>query len=156
VPRRSPSPPARELRATAGRLAKASTDWLYSRARQCSFCSDAAPGFTFPGRDAITTALQFGAGNIGRGFRGQLFFDAGYETVLVEQNEELVRMLNTRGRCPMRLLDAASKGEIDMIIDKVRALSTDREPEIAATFAEAAVGGAAVGLASLERGRIND
>ena len=56
----------------------------------------------------------------------------------------------------MCLLDAASKGEIDMIIDKVRALSTDREPEIAATFAEAAVGGAAVGLASLERGRIND
>jgi mannitol-1-phosphate 5-dehydrogenase len=82
---------------------------------------------------------------------GQLFFEAGYETVFVDENEELVGSLNARGRYTLRLLDAASKREIDMTIERVRALSTRSEAEVAATFADAAVAGTAVGLANLER-----
>ena len=62
-------------------------------------------------------AVQFGAGNIGRGFMGQLFWEAGYRTAFVEAHSELVESLNRSGRYPLKLLDASSRREIDLIID---------------------------------------
>ncbi len=44
----------------------------------------------------MKTAVQFGAGNIGRGFMGQLLFESGYKTVFVEAKNELVEQLNER------------------------------------------------------------
>ena len=40
--------------------------------------------------------LQFGAGNIGRSFIGQLFSRSGYEVVFVDINKELVKELNKK------------------------------------------------------------
>ncbi|HPP75292.1 MAG TPA: mannitol-1-phosphate 5-dehydrogenase, partial [Armatimonadota bacterium] len=43
-------------------------------------------------------AVQFGAGNIGRGFIGQLFHESGYEVVFVDVVPDVVRLLNEQ-RC---------------------------------------------------------
>lgn len=42
-------------------------------------------------------AVQFGAGNIGRGFIAQLFRESGYDVVFIDVVEEVVRLLNERG-----------------------------------------------------------
>lgn len=95
-------------------------------------------------------ALQFGAGNIGRGFMGQLFWEAGYETCFVEYDEGLVKLLNKAGRYPLRLLDAYSGGEIDMTIDRVEAVQSKDIGRTAEVFADAAAVGTAVGVRNLE------
>jgi len=41
-------------------------------------------------------AIQFGAGNIGRGFLGQLFSQSGFETVFVEIREDLISLINKK------------------------------------------------------------
>lgn len=40
------------------------------------------------------TAVMYGAGNIGRGFIGQLFFQSGYETQFIDINMTLIDRLN--------------------------------------------------------------
>ena len=40
------------------------------------------------------TAVMYGAGNIGRGFIGQLFHDSGYEVIFVDVNLEVLSALN--------------------------------------------------------------
>ncbi len=94
-------------------------------------------------------AVQFGAGNIGRGFMGQLFWEAGYRIIFVEANEELVDLLNRRGAYPLRLLDAYSRKEIDMTIDRFEAISPKKGEEIAKLVSRADVISTAVGVKSL-------
>lgn len=96
------------------------------------------------------TAIQFGAGNIGRGFMGQLFFEAGYQTVFVEKNDEIVHLISERAGYPLRLLDAYSKKEIDLAIHNVDALDFGDATQIAIGFADAEVAGTAVGVENLE------
>ncbi|MGI6570977.1 MAG: hypothetical protein ACOX27_08070 [Caldicoprobacterales bacterium] len=49
-------------------------------------------------------ALIFGAGNIGRGFIGQLLHQSGYEVVFLDINEAVIKRLN-RDRCyPIHLV----------------------------------------------------
>ena len=95
-------------------------------------------------------AVQFGAGNIGRGFMGQLFWEAGYHTCFVEYNPSLVSLLNEKKQYPLRLLDAYSKQEVDLTIDRFEALATNECQRIAETIAKADVIGTAVGVKSLE------
>ncbi|MBN1834726.1 MAG: hypothetical protein JW820_02685 [Spirochaetales bacterium] len=95
-------------------------------------------------------AVQFGAGNIGRGFMGQLFFEAGYHTVFVEYDRSVVELINQRRRYPLRLLDAYTKQEVDMTIEHIEALGTDQVPEVADAFARAEVAGTAVGVENLK------
>ena len=54
-------------------------------------------------------AVQFGAGNIGRGFMGQLLWEAGFEITFVDADKQLVALLNDRAQYPLQLLDAYSK-----------------------------------------------
>ncbi len=97
----------------------------------------------------MKTAIQFGAGNIGRGFMGQLFWEAGYKTVFVEYDKELVQRLQEAGKYPLRLLDAYTKKEIDIVIDGYEAVSTVQLDRVAEAFAEAETAGTAVGVRSL-------
>ena len=39
-------------------------------------------------------AVQFGAGNIGRGFLSQLFNESGYEVVFIDIDKNLISHLN--------------------------------------------------------------
>ncbi len=98
----------------------------------------------------MKTAIQFGAGNIGRGFMGQLFWEAKYKTYFVEYGKELVDMLNEAGKYPLRLLDAYSKEEIDIVIDNYEALTTAEAEKVADVFATADIAGTAVGVRNLE------
>ena len=41
-------------------------------------------------------AIHFGAGNIGRGFIGELLVRSGYEVTFVDVNKELVDLINAR------------------------------------------------------------
>jgi mannitol-1-phosphate 5-dehydrogenase len=95
-------------------------------------------------------AVQFGAGNIGRGFMGQLFWESGHKTVFVEYNKELVQLLNEAGKYPLRLLDAYSKKEIDLTIDNYEAVTTEEQEKVAEIFAKADIAGTAVGVRNLE------
>lgn len=99
----------------------------------------------------MKVAVQFGAGNIGRGFMGQLFWEAGYTTYFIEYNKTLVSMLNEKKLYPLRLLDAYSKQEVDMTIDRFEAIATDEVSKVAEVVAEAEVIGTAVGVKSLEQ-----
>jgi mannitol-1-phosphate 5-dehydrogenase len=98
----------------------------------------------------MRTAIQFGAGNIGRGFMGQLFWEGGYHTWFVEYNQQLVQSLLLEKSYPLKLLDAYSKSEIDMRIDNFEAVSTDNPDMVSSIFALADVAGSAVGVRSLE------
>lgn len=97
----------------------------------------------------MKTAVQFGAGNIGRGFMGQLFFEAGYHTIFVEASKPLVELLNASHTYPLRLLDASSQQAIDMEVTHIRALHVDEVEQISETIAHADVTGSAVGVPNL-------
>lgn len=93
--------------------------------------------------------LQFGAGNIGRGFMGQLFGEAGYEVVFVEVRKDLVDLLNARKSYPLRILDAYTRIASERSIGPVRALLASEREEVAEVFAQAEVSGTAVGVNNL-------
>lgn len=91
-------------------------------------------------------AVQFGAGNIGRGFIGQLFSESGYEVVFVEVEPEIVRLLNERRSYTIRI---ASEAPQDVHISNVRAVD-GRDVECAAEeLATAEVACTAVGVNAL-------
>ena len=65
-------------------------------------------------------AVIFGAGNVGRGFLGQLFSESGREVVFVEIDRPLISALNTRRVYTIRLVDNERADEVT--ISPVRAL----------------------------------
>lgn len=78
----------------------------------------------------MKTAIQFGAGNIGRGFIADLLKRSGYKIIFVEENKELVDALNKKGEYPLKLFqrDGTIK---DLVIDNFLAFSPSKEEEIA-------------------------
>ncbi|TVQ98020.1 MAG: hypothetical protein EA403_14535 [Spirochaetaceae bacterium] len=92
------------------------------------------------------TAVQFGAGNIGRGFMGQLFFEAGYQIVFVDAVAELVDALNAAGEYPLRVLDAERGAEQNLVISGIRANHVSDHQVVHEAVAEAEVIATAVGV----------
>jgi mannitol-1-phosphate 5-dehydrogenase len=97
----------------------------------------------------MNVAVQFGAGNIGRGFMGQLFWEEGYRTIFIEASRNLVESLNRSGSYPLRLLDASSRREIDLSIDRFEALHIGDTAAVARAVEGASVIGTAVGVKNL-------
>ena len=85
-------------------------------------------------------AVVYGAGNIGRGFIGRLFYESGYSIAFIDINKELVRMLNQAREYPVRF---AEGGEI--IIKNVRAIDGENHDEAAGALAEADIMAVSVG-----------
>ena len=92
------------------------------------------------------TAVQFGAGNIGRGFMGQLFFEAGYQIVFVDAVAELVNALNAAGAYPLRVLDAERGAEQNLSITGIRAVHIQDLAAVHEAIADAEVIATAVGV----------
>ncbi len=70
-------------------------------------------------------AVQFGAGNIGRGFTAQLFTESGYEVVFVDVIDEIVDLINERRSYPIEI---ARENPETVTITNVRAVhGSDRE-----------------------------
>jgi len=101
-------------------------------------------------RNGDNLAVQFGAGNIGRGLMGQLFWEAGFKTIFVDANIPLVGRLTERGSYPLRLLDAYTKRPQEYTIDRFEAFSTDERAAITEMIAQAQMVATAVGVANLD------
>jgi len=52
----------------------------------------------------VKTFVQYGAGNIGRGFLGPLFSKAGYRLVFIDVNKVFIDELNKKKRYPVRVV----------------------------------------------------
>lgn len=91
-------------------------------------------------------AVQFGAGNIGRGFLGQLFFETGYETTFVDVIPEVVEGLHTRREYPLRIVGDES---YTLTIGNVDAVAASDVPAVASSVAEADLAATAVGVNAL-------
>jgi len=70
-------------------------------------------------------ALVYGAGNIGRGFVGQLLYEGGYELAFIDVNKELIGLLNEKKEYPVKLVSNDSSREV--VIKNVRGI--DGSPE---------------------------
>jgi len=74
--------------------------------------------------------IQFGAGNIGRSFIGQLFSRSGYEVVFVDIKKELVEEINKKREYKLVIKKNELPDEI-ILIENVRAIdSYDKEAVI--------------------------
>lgn len=93
-------------------------------------------------------AVQFGAGNIGRGFLGQLFYQSGYKVVFIDVNKELVAGLNRRGSYPLRIVGNADYREIT--VKDLCAIHVDDIEKIAEEITEAEIMATAVGKGALK------
>ncbi|WP_400163298.1 mannitol-1-phosphate 5-dehydrogenase [Brevibacillus sp. TJ4] len=88
-------------------------------------------------------AIHFGAGNIGRGFIGQLLHQSGYEVCFVDVNQEIVDEINQKRGYTITL---ASEQKETFRVEGVRAINGNRVEEIAAEIAKADVVTTAVGV----------
>lgn len=92
-------------------------------------------------------AIQFGAGNIGRGFIGAVLSEAGYHVVFADVNEVVVNRINEDGKYTVEIMDTeCSKVEITNI-----SAVDSRSPELAKEIAQAQIVTTAVGLGILPR-----
>ena len=88
-------------------------------------------------------AVHFGAGNIGRGFIGQLLHESGYDIVFVDVRDDVVEALKTEGRYEVILAD---ENERHIPVDRVTALHSARDAEeVTERLAEADLVTTAVG-----------
>ena len=97
------------------------------------------------GRPAL---VQFGAGNIGRSFVGQLFARAGWEVVFVDVNPRIVEALNREGRYRVIIKRNALPDET-LLVEGVRAIDGRDRTEIAAAIAGASLVATSVGKGAL-------
>ena len=88
-------------------------------------------------------AVHFGAGNIGRGFIGQLLYESGYDIVFVDVRDDVVEALKTQRRYDVILAD---ENERHIPVDRVTALHSARDAdEVTERIAEADLVTTAVG-----------
>ncbi len=92
-------------------------------------------------------AVMFGAGNVGRGFLGQLFSESGYEVVFVDVDEVLVEAINHHRSYTIELVENDSKQEVT--VAPVRALPTREAEQIGLALAQAGIAATAVGSRAL-------
>lgn len=71
-------------------------------------------------------AVHFGAGNIGRGFIGQILHQNGFELCFVDTNAELIQQLNQDGGYSIEIIDDHATNDF---IDQVTALDILAETE---------------------------
>ena len=88
-------------------------------------------------------SVHFGAGNIGRGFIGQILHEAGYDITFVDIQSEVVDALKRTGRYDVILADEAGTR---IPVDRVTALhSVDEAADVVARLAAADLITTAVG-----------
>ena len=71
-------------------------------------------------------AVHFGAGNIGRGFIGQLLHQNGFEICFVDTNAALIQQLNQDGGYRIDIMD---EQETTVFVDRISALNSLTETE---------------------------
>ncbi|GDY11478.1 hypothetical protein LBMAG53_03550 [Planctomycetota bacterium] len=97
--------------------------------------------------DSRPTLIQFGAGNIGRGFIAPVFCAAGWRVVFVDLAQAVVAELNQRGTYTVFEVDNA--GERPVAVGPVSAIDGRDLEAVAAAVASADLVATAVGLAAM-------
>ena len=88
-------------------------------------------------------AVQFGAGNIGRGFLGQLYYESGYDTTFVDVVPDVIAGLNDRGAYPLRIVGETVE---TLTIGNASAVHASDGEAVARVLAEADLASTAVGV----------
>ena len=86
--------------------------------------------------------VQFGAGNIGRSFIGQLFSRAGYQVVFVDIDDSLVAALNEQRRYRVEVKDVQPE---TIWVERVRAVHGRDQEAVAEELADCDIAATAVG-----------
>lgn len=94
-------------------------------------------------------AVMYGAGNIGRGFLGQLLSQSGYEIVFLDINAAVIDALNADGGYPLRLVSPREVREVR--VEHVRGVNSMDAAAAAQEIATADVLATAVGANILPR-----
>lgn len=88
-------------------------------------------------------ALHFGAGNIGRGFIGEVLNQNNAETVFVDVNDEIITALNDKKSYPIEL---AIESKYEIIVNNVQGINNSKHPEkVVETFTQADIVTTAIG-----------
>jgi mannitol-1-phosphate 5-dehydrogenase len=93
-------------------------------------------------------AVIFGAGNIGRGFIGQLYCESGYDVVFVDIDTELVQALNRDKAYQLRMV--TNQETVEVRVGPVSALLSEQTEAVAEALAQATLGATAVGARALK------
>jgi mannitol-1-phosphate 5-dehydrogenase len=88
-------------------------------------------------------AVMYGAGNIGRGFIGQLLSLSGYEVVFLDINRPVIDALNEHRRYPLRLVGPS--GAEETYVENVRGVDSSDTERAACEIADADILATAVG-----------
>lgn len=91
-------------------------------------------------------AIQFGAGNIGRGFIGAVLAEAGYHVVFADVNMEIIDRINADGAYTVHITDVNSR---DIRISNISGVNSGSE-DIVKEIVEAKLITTAVGLRILK------
>lgn len=94
----------------------------------------------------MKTAIQFGAGNIGRGFIGAVLSKAGYRLVFADVNQELLDRINKDGKYTVHVMDVEKQ---DIEISEISAVNSGSE-EVVNEIKEADIITTAVGVRILK------
>jgi mannitol-1-phosphate 5-dehydrogenase len=94
-------------------------------------------------------AVMYGAGNIGRGFIGQLLSQSGYEVVFIDVDEEIVDQLNERKSYTIDLV--TNDDQETILVENVRAVNGLDTEASASEIAGADIMATAVGAAILPK-----
>lgn len=87
-------------------------------------------------------AVQFGAGNIGRGFLGQLFYESGYHTIFVDVIPEVVEAINSEKSYPITII---GEKEYTIIVENISAVLLSDRDKVVKAIEEADIVATAVG-----------
>ena len=92
---------------------------------------------------ANNIAIQFGAGNIGRGFIGVLLAEAGYDLIFVDVIDDVVEAINQQGQYTIKeILDGQAQATT---VENVRAINGKAESEVVEAISQATLITTAVG-----------
>lgn len=92
-------------------------------------------------------AVVFGAGNIGRGFLGDLLHQSGYHTIFVDVDKNKVELINREKEYP--LVVVSSENKLERMVGNVAAVSFDDTDGVTAAIVDADVIITAVGKGAL-------
>ncbi|NLG49770.1 MAG: mannitol-1-phosphate 5-dehydrogenase [Chloroflexi bacterium] len=88
-------------------------------------------------------AVILGAGNVGRGFLGQLFSESGYNVTFVDIDQPLIEALRSRGSYTIRLVNNEKTEQVQ--VGPVSGLLSTDVQAVAQVVASATIGATAVG-----------
>lgn len=88
--------------------------------------------------------IMYGAGNIGRGFIGQLFSNAGYQVGFIDVNKEIISRLNQDREYPVNVV--TSKGNEEQIVKNVYGIDGTDAELVANEIASADMMATAIGV----------